>query len=36
VAEVMAEEKKTKKATLILGSLVLTGEVLRGQGVKVA
>ena len=36
VAEVMAEEIKIKKATLVLGSLVLAGEVLRGQGVKVA
>jgi len=36
VAEAMTEEKKNKKATLVLGSLVLAGEVLRGQGVKVA
>ncbi len=36
VTEVMAAEKKNQKATLVLGSLVLAGEVLRGQGVKVA
>jgi len=36
VAEAMNEEKKNNQATLVLGSLVLAGEVLRGQGVKVA
>jgi len=35
-AEAMEEEKKEPRATLVLGSLVLAGEVLRGQGVKVA
>ena len=36
VTEAMAAEKKNQKATLVLGSLVLAGEVLRAQGVKVA
>ena len=36
VAEAMEEEKKNPQATLVLGSLVLAGEVLRARGVKVA
>jgi len=35
-AEAMAGERKNPQATLVLGSLVLAGEVLRGQGVKTA
>ena len=35
-AEAMEEEKKNSQATLVLGSLVLAGEVLRWRGVKVA
>ena len=35
-AEAMEEEKKSPRTTLVLGSLVLAGEVLRGRGVKVA
>ena len=35
-AEAMEEEKKDPQATLVLGSLVLAGEVLRWRGVKVA
>lgn len=35
-AEAMEEEKKNPRATLVLGSLVLAGEVLRHRGVKVA
>ncbi|NDD81575.1 MAG: hypothetical protein EBZ53_03250 [Verrucomicrobia bacterium] len=35
-AEAMDEERKSPKATLVLGSLVLAGEVLRVRGVKVA
>ena len=35
-AEAMKEEARIPKATLVLGSLVLAGEVLRAQGVKVA
>ena len=35
-AEAMEKEKKDLQATLVLGSLVLAGEVLRWRGVKVA
>ena len=35
-AEAMEEEKRNPRATLVLGSLVLAGEVLRQRGVKVA
>ena len=35
-AEAMEEEARIPKATLVLGSLVLAGEVLRARGVKVA
>ena len=36
VAEAMTEEKKSPRNTLVLGSLVLAGEVLLQRGVKVA
>ena len=36
VAEAMNEESQAPRATLVLGSLVLAGEVLRHRGVKVA
>ena len=36
VAEAMNEERQAPRATLVLGSLVLAGEVLRHRGVKVA
>jgi len=35
-SEAMKEEKTDPRATLVLGSLVLAGEVLRWRGVKVA
>jgi folylpolyglutamate synthase/dihydropteroate synthase len=35
-AEAMGEEKDDPRATLVLGSLVLAGEVLRERGVRVA
>lgn len=35
-SEAMEEEKTDPRATLVLGSLVLAGEVLRWRGVKVA
>jgi len=35
-AEAMEEEKKNRQTTLVLGSLVLAGEVLRWRGVRVA
>lgn len=34
VEDAMAEEKQSPRNTLILGSLVLAGEVLRGRGVQ--
>ena len=36
VEEALAEERILPRNTLILGSLVMAGEVLRGRGVKVA
>lgn len=36
VAEAMQAEKENPRHTLVLGSLVLAGEVLRGRGVQVA
>jgi len=36
VAEAMDEEKRNPRDTLVLGSLVLAGEVLRQRGTKVA
>ena len=36
VEEAWAEEKIHPRATLVLGSLVLAGEVLRSRGIQVA
>jgi len=36
VAEAMQAERENPRDTLVLGSLVLAGEVLRGRGVQVA